>query len=115
MADQQAPQSQQVQIRLDESKMTTTYANTIRTTTTADEMILDFGLNLPVQANPDQGQTMIFSVGSRVVLNWVAAKRLALSLHQAVDAFEQHYGPVEVVPPQPLSTRGAGSTDSSAN
>lgn len=101
MVDENQPQKQQVQIRLDESKMTTTYANTIRTTTTADEIILDFGLNLPVQAQPNQNPSMQFSVGSRVVMNWPAAKRLAMSLHQAVNAYEQHYGPIEVVPPQP--------------
>jgi len=99
MADETTSQ-QQIQIRLDESKMTTTYANTIRTTTTADEMILDFGLNIPVQADANQTPTMIFSVGSRIVLNWTAAKRLALSLQQAVGAYEQHYGPLEVVPSQ---------------
>ncbi len=32
--------------------MTSTYANTIRTSTTADEVVLDFGMNLPVQG-PD--------------------------------------------------------------
>ena len=99
MADEQNPQ-QQVQIRLDESKMVNTYANTIRTTTTADEIILDFGINLPVQTQANQAPMMQFSVGSRVIMNWPAAKRLALSLHQAVNAYEQHYGPIEVVPPQ---------------
>ncbi len=99
MADQHN-QQQQVQIRLDESKMVTTYANTIRTTTTADEIVLDFGLNLPVQMNPNDKPSMHFGVGSRVVMNWTGAKRLASTLHQAVAAYEQHYGPIEIVPQQ---------------
>ncbi len=94
MADEQG--QQQVSIRLDESKMQTTYANTIRTSTTADELVLDFGLNLPVQSGPDQGVQMVFSVGSRVVLNWSGAKRLAMSLNQAVQQYEQHYGPIQI-------------------
>ncbi len=99
MADQN-PQQQQVQIRLDESKMVTTYANTIRTTTTADEIVLDFGLNIPVQMGPNDKPSMHFGVGSRVVMNWTGAKRLAMTLQQAVNAYEQHYGPLEVTPPQ---------------
>ena len=95
MADEKSG-SQQVSIRLDESKMHTTYANTIRTSTTADELVLDFGLNLPVQAGPDQGMQMVFSIGSRVVLNWAGAKRLAMSLGQAVQSYEQHYGPIQI-------------------
>ena len=51
MAD--APQQQQVQLRIDESKMATTYSNTIRTSTTHDEIVLDFGMNIPMQM-PDQ-------------------------------------------------------------
>ena len=87
---------QQVSIRLDESKMQTTYANTIRTSTTTDELVLDFGLNLPVQAAPGEGVQMVFSVGSRVVLNWAGAKRLAMSLGQAIQSYEQAYGPIQI-------------------
>lgn len=99
MADGKNP-GQQVQIRLDESKMVTTYANTIRTSTTGDEMIMDFGLNMPTQAAAEgQPAQMTFAVGSRVVMNWPGAKRLVLSLQQAVANYEKHYGPIEVVPP----------------
>lgn len=98
MSDQNNP-NQQVQIRLDESKMVTTYANTIRTSTTGDEMILDFGLNLPTQGAGDgQPAQMVFSVGSRVVMNWPGAKRLTLSLQQAIANYEKHYGPIDVAP-----------------
>ncbi len=99
MNEQSNPGQQQVQIRLDESKMQTTYANTIRTTTTPDEIVLDFGLNLPAQGQ-DQSPAMVFAVGSRIVMNWTAAKRLAISLQQAVGAYEARFGPIEVVPPQ---------------
>ncbi len=104
MADQ--PRQQQVQIRLDESKMVTTYANTIRTTTTGDEIVLDFGLNIPVQPGPDQQPVMHFGVGSRVVMNWTGAKRLAMTLQQAVNAYEQHYGPIELAPQQQTRPNG---------
>lgn len=99
MADEQRPQ-QQIQIRVDESKMNVCYANTIRTTTTGDEIILDFGLNMPVQSGPNEPVGMHFGVGSRVVMNWTAAKRLMMSLQQAVGAYEQNFGIIELNPQQ---------------
>lgn len=96
MAETNNPQGQQqVQIRVDESHMTTSYSNTIRTTTTADEVVLDFGLNLPAQG-PQGQQAMIFSVGSRVVLNWSGAKRLISSLGQVVKAYEDQFGTIQI-------------------
>jgi hypothetical protein len=97
MADQ--PQ-QQVQLRIDESKMQSTYANTIRTSTTMDEVIFDFGFNLPMQG--PQGQPMIvFNVGSRIIMNWAGAKRLSQTLQQAVSAFEARNGEIKLPGNQP--------------
>lgn len=97
MADQ--PAQRQVQLRIDESHMETTYANTIRTATTLDEVVLDFGLNLPMQGGQNQDPFMVFSIGSRVVLNWSGAKRLMMTLQQAVGAFEQRHGEINVGQP----------------
>lgn len=93
MTENQGNQQRQVQLRIDESKMTTTYANTIRTSTTPDEVVLDFGVNLPV---PSQEQTPVigFNVGSRVVMNWRGAKRLAISLGQVIRQFEERNGEI---------------------
>jgi hypothetical protein len=97
-----SPQNQQrqIQLRIDESKMGTTYANTIRTSTTPDEVVLDFGMNLPVPT-PDNQPTLVFNVGSRVVMNWPAAKRLAISLGQAVRQFEEQNGEIKLQRDQP--------------
>jgi Protein of unknown function (DUF3467) len=89
-------QTQQVQLRIDESKMATTYANTIRSATTMDEVVLDFGFNLPMQGNENTPPSMVFSVGSRIILNWAATKRLAGTLQNAVAAYEQHNGEIEL-------------------
>jgi len=99
MADQNPAGGRQVQIRIDETRMHTTYANTIRTSTTMDEVVLDFGLNLPVQQqqqDPNQPASMVFAVGSRVVLNWAGAKRLASSMAQVVRAYEEHHGEIQL-------------------
>ena len=94
MAD--APQ-QQVQLRIDESKMQTSYSNTIRTSTTHDEIVLDFGMNIPMQM-PDQPPMVIFNVGSRVIMNWAGAKRLAISLGQVIRQYEERNGEIQIQP-----------------
>jgi hypothetical protein len=99
MSDAQQPQQQQVQLRIDESKMTTTYANTIRTSTTGDEVVLDFGVNLPMPT-PDNQPALLFSVNSRVVMNWRGAKRLAISLGQVIRQFEERNGEIQLNPSQ---------------
>lgn len=92
MSDQQ---QQQIQLRIDESKMNSTYANTIRTSTTQDEVVLDFGMNLPMQAENNQ-PALLFSVGSRVIMNWPGAKRLAISLSQVIRQYEERNGEIQL-------------------
>lgn len=89
------PEQRQIQLRIDESKMGTTYANTIRTSTTQDEVVLDFGMNLPMQG-PDNQPMLMFNVGSRVVMTWPSAKRLAISLGQVVRQYEERHGEIEL-------------------
>jgi hypothetical protein len=101
MSEQQPPQqeSRQIQLRIDESRMTTTYANTIRTSTTADEVVLDFGINLPVPG-PDNQPALVFTIGNRTVMNWAGAKRLAISLGQVVRQFEERNGEINLGGPR---------------
>lgn len=88
----------QIQLRIDESKMTSGYSNTIRTSTTQDEVVLDFGINLPVQG-PDGNPALQFSVGHRVVMNWAGAKRLAISLGQVIRQYEERHGEIALQRP----------------
>ena len=86
---------QQIQLRIDESKMATTYANTIRTSTMPDELVMDFGMNMPMPSQDGQ-PVLVFGVGSRVIMNWQAAKRLAISLGQAVRQYEEQNGEIKL-------------------
>jgi hypothetical protein len=90
---------QQIQFRIDESKMHTAYSNTIRTTPTQDEVVLDFGMNLPMQF-PGQDPMVIFNVGSRVIMNWAGAKRLAINLGQMIRQYEERNGEIVLQRPQ---------------
>ncbi|HUT01183.1 MAG TPA: DUF3467 domain-containing protein [Phycisphaerae bacterium] len=87
---------QQVQLRIDESTLQSTYANAFRTNGTAEEVILDFGLNLvapPVQ----QGQPQIlFKVNQRVIMNYYSVKRLAITLSQLIRRHEEQFGEMEL-------------------
>ncbi len=94
---EQPNQQQQIQLRIEESRMRTTYANTIRTTTTPDEVVLDFGMNMPMPG-PDGRPAILFDIGSRVVLNWRGGKRLAISLGQVIRQFEQANGEIALGP-----------------
>jgi len=98
MAENQPQESRQIQLRIDESKMATTYANTIRTSTTNDEVVLDFGMNLPVPGPDNNNPSLLFSVGSRVVMNWGGAKRLAISLGQIIRQYEERNGEIQLNP-----------------
>ncbi|MFT5423572.1 MAG: hypothetical protein ACI89L_001352 [Phycisphaerales bacterium] len=111
MADQQ---QQQVQLRIDESKMTTSFANTIRTSATGEEIILDFGYNVPMQA-PGQQPTIVFNVGSRVIMNWTAAKRLAMSLGSAIRQFEAQNGEIQLSAPGAPGPAAAPTNAAPAN
>jgi hypothetical protein len=93
------PEQRQIQLRIDESRMNTTYANTIRTSTTAEEVVMDFGMNLPMPGQDNQ-PVLVFAVGSRVVMNWRGAKRLAISLGQVIRQFEERNGEIQLNPQQ---------------
>ena len=102
--DQQAREQtgqQQIRLRIDERNMKTSYANAFRTNGTAEEVILDFGLNLvgpPVQErNKEEIQAqIIFQVNDRIILNYYTAKRLAITLGQLIRRHEEQFGELEL-------------------
>jgi hypothetical protein len=97
----------QIRIRVDERNMKSSYANAFRTNGTAEEVMLDFGLNLinPLvqqqqqqqQPQPPQGQPeIIFQVNDRVIMNYYSAKRLAITLSQLIRRHEEQFGELEL-------------------
>ena len=99
-AGQPGGQQQQVQVLVDERDMKTVYANAYRIHTAEQEAVVDFGFNMP-NPNAQQGQQQVLlKVTDRVVISYVTAKRLALSLQQLVKRFEQQFGEIPVMPGQ---------------
>ncbi len=90
----------QVRLRVDERAMASGYANAFRTNGTAEEVMLDFGLNVmnPASQNEAEGQTpeIVFKVNDRVILNYYSAKRLAVTLGQLIRRHEEQFGELEL-------------------
>jgi len=96
--DPQQAAQQNFQLVIDERDLRTIYSNSYRIHATADEVVVDLSFNMP-DPNPQQGQQprLILKISDRVVLSYLNAKRLALSLGQLVKRYEQQFG--ELVPP----------------
>ncbi len=89
---------QQIRLRMDERNLSTSYCNFFRTSATAEEILLDFGLNLGINPAQEQGGTpdMIVQLNQRVVMNYFSAKRLALTLGQFIRRHEDQFGELEL-------------------
>lgn len=88
---------QQVRLRIDERNMSTSYANAFRANGTAEEVMLDFGLNILIPSGQEQTQPeIIFKINERVVLNYYSAKRLAITLSQLIRRHEEQFGELEL-------------------
>ena len=87
----------QIRVRVDERNMKTSYANAFRTNGTAEEVILDFGLNMvnPVVEKADVPE-ITFQVSERVIMNYFSAKRLAITLSQLIRRHEDQFGELEL-------------------
>ena len=95
------PEGQQgVQVLLDERDLRTIYTNAYRIHTSAEEVILDVGFNMP-NPNPQGGQAqLLFKVSDRVIMSYTNAKRMAMSLTQLVKRYEQQFGEIPMQPGQ---------------
>ncbi len=89
-----------MRVRIDERDMATGYANAFRTHVTGEEVLVDFGLNLPAQPQAQGGHAaaseMLFRVTQRVVLSPQTAKRLAITLAQVVREHESRFGELKL-------------------
>ncbi|MFP4052601.1 MAG: DUF3467 domain-containing protein [Phycisphaerae bacterium] len=103
--DEQARQQtgqQQVRLRVDERELRTSYANAFRTNATAEEVMMDFGINqiVPIpeaaQAEANAQAEIRFTVNERIILNFYSAKRLAITLSQLVRRHEEQFGEIEL-------------------
>ena len=97
-----AADQQQVRVTLDERDLKTIFSNAYRIHTTAEEVVVDFGFNMP-DPNPQQTTPqLLFKVTDRVIMSYSNTKRLAASLQQLVRRYEQQFGELPSTPgPRP--------------
>ena len=86
----------QVRLRVDERDMSTSYANAFRTNGTAEEVMVDFGLNLVGPTQEKDQPEIIFKINDRIILNYFSVKRLAITLSQLIRRHEEQFGELEM-------------------
>ena len=84
-----------VGVLLDERELRTFYANAYRIQTSAEEVVIDLGFNMP-NPNPNApgGAQLLFKVTDRAILSYANAKRLTMSLSQLIKRYEQQFGEI---------------------
>ena len=92
-----APADQNVQLVVDDRDLRTTYTNGYLINQTAEEVVVDFGFNMPRPNQGGQPQVM-FKLTDRIVLSYPNAKRLAGSLLQLIKRYEQQFGEIPTQP-----------------
>ncbi len=97
--------AQQVRLRIDERNKSNFYVNAFRNSASADEVILDLGMNRVIPTARDRegkvpaGQPaadIVFDVNASVVMNYYTAKRLAIALSQVVRQHEEQFGELKL-------------------
>ena len=104
MADEKAPEAPAVsppeaqpassapaQVPVDDSHITSCYANFCRVTGTPEELIVDFGLNTQAVGVPEHP----VKISQRIILNHFTAKRLLAALSVSVQRHEAAFGVLE--------------------
>lgn len=76
---------------IDDSKLISGYANFIRVTGTAEEVVVDFGLHAQIAG----GAADPVLLQQRAVVNFYTAKRLLAALHMTVERYEAAFGVLE--------------------
>jgi len=85
-----------VPVMFDERDIRHVYSNAYLISALADEVIIDLGFNMPTRNNQSGQPQVVLKITDRVVMSYMNAKRLALSLGQLIKRYEQQFG--ELVP-----------------
>jgi hypothetical protein len=80
------------EIPTDNGELSTVYTNFCRVVMTPEELVMDFGLNPTLAANP----TEPVALTHRVVMSFFTAKRLLNALASVVTQHEASYGALEL-------------------
>jgi hypothetical protein len=96
--DQAAQQQSGVQVLLDDRDLRILYTNAYRIHTAPEEVVVDLGFNMANPNNQTGNPQLLFKVTDRVVMSYINAKRLAMSLAQLIKRYEQQFGELPLQP-----------------
>ena len=85
-----------MQIKWDDSKMKSSYANVCNVTSTREEVVMLFGVN---QAWNRGQKEIAIQLTDRIIISPYAAKRLSLLLDGVVKEYEKRFGVLNVEGP----------------
>ncbi len=98
-------------IKWDDSNVRTSYANICNIVSSREEVILMFGMNQRVDVENNE---LIIEISDRLVLNPYAAKRVAQSLSNVIEQYEQKFSEIELdASPSPSTSAPAKRTRAS--
>lgn len=84
----------QAQLRWDDSKMATIFANVVNIQSTREQVDLFFGTNQTWNVANDK--TLSIELSNRVILSPFAAKRLSVALAGVIHEYEARYGALDI-------------------
>jgi len=95
-----APQNR-AQLRLDYDNAKTSYTNFFIVNSRAEEVVVNLGLSVtPPQQVPDQLPQVMVEITDRMIMTYSSAKRLAVTLGNIVQQYENANGVIDLTPPQ---------------
>jgi hypothetical protein len=94
------PAAAQQTLRLDDTKMRSTYANFANVSSTREEFVLMFGTNTGWQGG---SQDLAVQLSDRIILSPFVAKRLALVLAGVVQEYERRFGVLTIDASRPTA------------
>lgn len=92
------------QVRIDDTKAVSGYANFCRVTGSPEELILDFGLNPQPFGPPAES----LAIGQRIIVNYYTAKRMAQALVMTIQRHEAAFGAIETDVQRRVARRAPG-------
>lgn len=91
-------------IKWDDSKISSTYANVCNVISSREEVSMMFGMN---QKWDQENKELVIELSDRIVLNPFAAKRVSLLLNNVIEQYETKFGeiPLDNEAPVPVADK----------
>lgn len=90
---QKSKEQEKINLRWDQAKMRSTYANVCNVNSTREEVTILFGTN---QSWNSGQKELVIDLSDRIILNPYVAKRLSALLNNVVQQYESRFGELNI-------------------